>query len=187
MDAAALMTDDPSASSSVRVHVGVGEPEGAFALSPEPAAASLSYGPPWRARHGLTSTQYQAEFYSLAQQGYRLQYVSGYTVGGEERFAALWEQKPGPAWVARHGLTAAQYQAEFHTLASQGFRLVLVNGYSVNRQDRYVAIWEQAAGPAWVARHGMTATEYQSEFNKYTGQGFRLTHVSGYAVKNADR
>ena len=31
-----------------------------------------------------------------------------------------------------------------------------------------------------VARHRMTSDEYQQEFDKLTGQGFRLVHVSGY-------
>lgn len=33
---------------------------------------------------------------------------------------------------------------------------------------------------AWVARHGISADEYQSEFNKYTSQGYRPVVVSGY-------
>ena len=35
---------------------------------------------------------------------------------------------------------------------------------------------------AWVARHGMTSTQYQIQFNTLVGQGFRLSEVSGYGV-----
>jgi len=55
-----------------------------------------------------------------------------------------------------------------------------VSGYQVAGQDFYAAIWEKTAGPAFVARHGMTADGYQQEFDKWTGQGYRLTLVSGY-------
>ena len=140
-----------------------------------------------QARHGMTSSQYQNEFNNLTSQGYRLVYVSGYTANNQERFAAIWEKKPGPAWVSHHGMTSAQYQSAFNQYTNQGYRLTLVNGYTVNDQDRYVAIWEQKPGPAWVAHHGMTSDQYQSLFNYYVRSGFRLTHVSGYAVKDQAR
>jgi len=45
------------------------------------------------------------------------------------------------AAAVRHGLTSAQYQATFDQLVAQGYRLELVNGYSVAGQDRFAAIW----------------------------------------------
>ena len=33
----------------------------------------------------------------------------------------------------------------------------------------------------WPARHGLTPAEYQAEFLKYAGQGYRLHRVRGYA------
>jgi hypothetical protein len=145
-----------------------------------------AWAQPWVARHGMTSAQYQSEFNAWTAQGFRLTHVSGYTVGGQARFAAIWEQKPGPAWVARHGLTSAQYQAEFDAWVRQGYRLVVVDGYESGGEARYAAIWEQKTGPAWIARHGMTSSEYQNEFNTRVGQGYRLTWVQGYGVGGFD-
>jgi len=156
-------------------------------VTPKIFAPLLTYGPSWQAKHGMTSSQYQSAFDAFTRDGYRLVYVSGYTDNGQERFAALWEKKSGPAWVARHGMNGAQYQSEFDKHVGQGFRLVLVNGYTVNGQDRYVAIWEKSSGPAWVARHGMTGAQYQTEFDKHLNQGYRLVHISGYAVGNDAR
>ena len=144
-------------------------------------------GPAWQARHGLTSAQYQHEFDTLLGQGYRLVEVSGYSVDDKDTYAAIWEQRQGPAWQARHGLTSAQYQHEFDTLLGQGYRLVDVSGYTVAGQDRYAAIWEQRQGPAWVARHGLTSAQYQQEFDRLVGQGYRLVDVSGYTVAGEDR
>ncbi|MGW1681429.1 hypothetical protein, partial [Saccharopolyspora sp. NPDC002376] len=96
--------------------------------------------------------------------------MSGYEVNGQDRYAAIWEQSSGPAWQARHGMTADQYQQTFNELVGQGFRLVNISGYEVNGQDRYAAIWEQSSGPAWQARHGMTADQYQQTFNELVGQ-----------------
>ncbi|AFY91960.1 hypothetical protein [Chamaesiphon minutus] len=134
----------------------------------------------WVARHGLTSAQYQAEFDKYVAQGYRLVQVSGYGVNGQDRYAAIWDKSPSTAWVARHGLTSAQYQAEFDKYVAQGYRLVQVSGYGVNGQDRYAAIWDKSPSTAWVARHGLTSAQYQAEFDKYVAQGYHLINVSGY-------
>jgi hypothetical protein len=58
------------------------------------------------------------------------------------------------AFVARHGMTSAQYQAEFSSLIAQGNRLVEGNRYGVGSQTLSAAIWDKAAGPAWEAHHG---------------------------------
>jgi CubicO group peptidase (beta-lactamase class C family) len=146
-----------------------------------------SAGPAWVARHGMSAVQYQAEFDRLVRQGYRLTDVSGYPVGNGIAYAAIWEKTKGPAWTARHGLTSAQYQAEFDKLVKQGYRLRKVSGYAVGAQARYAAIWEKAGGPGWVARHGMTGAEYQGEFTNLRDQGYRLTWVNGYSVAGTTR
>jgi Bacterial tandem repeat domain 1 len=138
----------------------------------------------WQARHGMTSSDYQNTFNTLVGQGYRLTYVSGYTFNNDPRYAALWEQKSGPDWVARDGMTGSDYQTQFNTYVAQGFRLILVNGYPVNGVPQYAAIWDKSASPGWVARHGMSSSDYQTVFNQYTSQGYRLTRVSGYSQGN---
>jgi hypothetical protein len=139
--------------------------------------------PAYVARHGLTSQNYQSEFDTLVgQQGYRLKLVSGYNVGGQDRYAAIWEKSQGAAFVARHGLTAQAYQQEFDKWTGQGYCLALVSGYSAGGQDRYAAIWEKKSCPAYVARHGLSSQAYQQEFDKWTGQGFRLHVVSGHQI-----
>lgn len=142
---------------------------------------------PWEARHDLTSDQYQSTFNNLTAQGYRLNHVSGYSLANIPRFAALFEKKPSPSWVARHGLTSAAYQAAFDAYLSQGYRLVHVDGYTVGGVDYYAAIWDKSSSGAWVARHGLTSAEYQAAFDGYVSQGYRLRHVSGYAVGSEAR
>jgi len=138
----------------------------------------------WQATNGLTSTQYQDTFNQLTSQGYRLTWVSGYTINNDPRYAAIFERIATTDWIARHGMTSSNYQSFVNQYASQGYRIVLVNGYTVNGVDYYVAIWDKSPSGAWVARHGMTSSEYQSAFDTYTSQGYRLMHVSGYAIGN---
>ena len=102
-------------------------------------------------------------------------------------YAGIWEQRGGPAWQARHGLGAAQYQDTFNDLVAQGYRLIDVSGYVLDGEDRYAAIWEQSGGPVWQARHGLTADQYQQTFNDLVGQGYRLVRVSGYVGRGGPR
>ncbi len=50
--------------------------------------------------------------------------------------------------------------------------------------DRYIGVWEQLGGAAWVARHGLTSAQYQAVFDELVPQGYRPTVLSGYSVSN---
>lgn len=128
----------------------------------------------WVARHNLSAADYQAAFNQFTQQGLRPVCISGYSVGGQDRFAAIWRKvSNSPAWEARHGLDANQYQTYFTDAVSRGFRPVQVSCYPSGNTVRYACIFEkQTSSPAWVSRHGLNATQYQEEFNKWTGQGY---------------
>jgi len=136
----------------------------------------------WVSHHGMTSAQYQTNFNNYVGQGYRLTWVVGYAHAGTTLYAAIWEQKSGGNWVAKHGLTAAQYQAEFNTQVAAGLSLVHVSGYEVNGVDFYAAIWVQGGLPnAWQANHGLSSSAYQNLFNTLTSTGYGLIDFSGYA------
>jgi len=145
-----------------------------------------STGPAWVARHGMTSDQYQAAFDQYVGQGYRLKLVAGYTVGGQDYYAAIWDKSTGGAWVARHRMTSDQYQQFFNQYVGQGYRLIDVSGYTRGGVANYAAIWSKDSGPAFVARHGMTSAQYQQYFDQYVGQGYRLKQVNGYEVNGQD-
>lgn len=142
---------------------------------------------PWVARYRLTLNQLQTTFDSLVKQGYRLNYISGYTIGDEPRYAGIWEKKPSPEWVARSNLTSFQFQTAFNVYVRAGYRLVLINGYPVKGQARYAAIWDKSPSGPWIARYGLTSTEFQLVFNRTVKQGYQLKQVSGYAIGNQAR
>jgi hypothetical protein len=73
------------------------------------------------ARHGVPAANYQAVFDSITAEGFRPVWVDGYEVAGATFFNAVFAPNTGGAWVARHNMTAAGYQAEFETgSASRG-------------------------------------------------------------------
>lgn len=154
------------------------------ALGVSEAAKAAPYA--WIAHHGMTSAQYQQQFNQATAQGYRPVHVDGYNVAGTPLFAAIWAKTVGGAWVARHDMTAAQYQQQFNQWSGQGYRLSRVSGYQAGGQALYAAIWEKRPTGAWVARHGMTSAQYQQTFNNLTGQGYQPAHVDGYFIGSVD-
>ena len=159
-----------------------------YAVGGSPQFAAIwnkTGGTAWVAHHNMTSAGYQQTFDQLGAQGYRLERVSGYESGGEALYAAIWSQRTGPAWQARHGMTGGQYQQTFDQLTGQGYRLVWVSGYGVAGEPRFAAIFEQSGGPPWMARHGLSASDYQAAFDSAGAQGYRLTHVCGYSTGGA--
>ena len=144
--------------------------------------------PAWQARHGLTAAAYQSTFDQLTAQGYHPVLVNGYTTATGPRFACIFQQGATGPWQARHGLTAAQYQAAFDQFTGDGYVLDWVSGYFDGNQDLYAAIWRKRQGaPAWQARHGLTAAEYQAFFDNVTAQGYKPVVVSGYSDGMQDR
>jgi hypothetical protein len=101
---------------------------------------------------------------SLQDAGFRPILVNGYSLGDQDLYASIWEKRDGPEWLARHRLTADQHQQLFEQLPAQGFRPILVNGYSLGDRDLYASIWEKRDGPGWLARHRLNPKQHQQLF-----------------------
>jgi hypothetical protein len=143
--------------------------------------------PVWQARHGLTAADYQTTFDQLTASGYHPVLVNGYATAAGPRFACIFQKGTTGAWVARHGLTAAQYQAAFNQFTGEGYVLDWVSGYFDGSQDLYAAIFRKIPGaPAWQARHGLIAGQYQAFFNTATSEGYKPVVVCGYSDGTQD-
>jgi CubicO group peptidase (beta-lactamase class C family) len=145
----------------------------------------------WVARHKMTAAEFQAEFDALSQQGFRVAHVNGYELGGEARYSAIWEKRPGGPQVVRFGLDRAAYQAEFNSWTSQGYLHTLVNGYGLGGDDYYVAIWERpliTSGPTYrYSHHAASAWNFQTFFDNHVYAGGRLLQISGYDTDDGIR
>lgn len=143
--------------------------------------------PALAAHHGLTSAQHQQLFTDLPAQGFFPVLVNGYRVGGQDRYASIWHNRPGaPAWAARHGLSAADYQHAFNELTGQGFAPMWVSGYGSGNDARFAAVFHKFSGqPATQARHGLSSADYQAFFDQMLAQGFHPRCVSGYGDRYA--
>ncbi len=99
-----------------------------------------SNGPSYVARHAMSSAQYQTEFNTQYGNGYKPVRVSAFEVGGQSRFAAIFE-KMNDGVYARYGLTEFNYQAEFDNNWYIGSALKHVCGYYVGGKVYFSALW----------------------------------------------
>ena len=83
-------------------------------------------------------------------------------------------------WNAQNGLTAAQFQSTFDSLFHQGYRLKTVSGYMAGGAERFAGLWVKEAGPAWQARVGLSGADYQTAFDSFAKQGYRLVWVTAH-------
>src|SRR5438309_436814 len=123
----------------------------------------------FQAYHGVTGAQHQTNFNSLSAQGFRMISLSVYADPGSAQYAAVWVQRPGPAWVAVHGVDSAGYQSFFNNWTAKGFVPVLVSATGPVNNAVFAAVFEQGISGAWFARHGMTSG---AEANANTFQHF---------------
>ena len=109
----------------------------------------------FEAYHGVTAAQHQGNFNKFSAQGYRMISLSVYGAPGDARYAAVWVQRSGPAWVAVHGVDAAGYQTFFNNSTAKGFAPVLVSATGAPNEAIFAAVFEQGVTGGWLARHGM--------------------------------
>jgi hypothetical protein len=156
-----------------------------------PAVSAPAWYPPgWPevGRHGIPAIAYQAEFDKIVSSGYRPVWVDAYDVDGETFFNAIFRPADGTAWVARHGMTGAGYQAEWDTwVKSNGYRPLNVEAYRAGGKLRYSAIFVKTAGPSFQAYHGVSETDHQQRFDQLVAQGFRPVNLAVVTIDGARR
>lgn len=133
----------------------------------------------------MTASQYDGELKKLGGSNYQLTVVSGYSLGTEDGFTAIWEQKDGPAFSTIHGLDPIEYQSEYDNRTDQGYYPVLVDVWTVDGADHYAAIWRDSEGkafPNYVSRNSLNDTAFKTESDQLTKQGYCIKVLSGYAV-----
>jgi CubicO group peptidase (beta-lactamase class C family) len=111
----------------------------------------------FEAYHGVTGAQHQTNFNSLFAQGFRMISLSVYGDPSDARYAAVWVQRQGSAWVAVHGVDSAGYQSFFNNSTAKGYVPVLVSATGTSSNAIFAAVFEQGVPGAWRARHGMTS------------------------------
>src|SRR5262249_3193313 len=120
---------------------------------------------------------------SAAAQNMVLRSFGIYGTPTDRRYIAVWHANPG--YVKGHvhpADTGASYQVAFNAETQMpGYTLAPHRPAFVALSDDHIycsVFKDDVVGP-WVARHGMTAAEYQNEFNIQTAAGFYPICVQG--------
>jgi Bacterial tandem repeat domain 1 len=143
-----------------------------------------------------SSRFYQREFARLMNEGYRpiavtskIQQVIDYEPGESPQLGywATFEKRLNTnPWVARHGLTSAQYQNEFNTWVGQGYMPTDINVAVLNNVTSYSVIFDKVPNaPAWQARHEMSTATFKKTDSTMSQQGFRRT-LTTYAYRGGE-
>lgn len=135
-------------------------------------------------RHGLTSgsdsdlATIQGMNKKAHADGLIPRWLAVYGAANDPRFAAVWVPNTDKVIWNADGLveTADAYQNRFNAQTSGWCRPSLV---TVSPDTRYLSLFvDNEVGP-WVARHAMTADQYQKEFDTWTPKGYFPICVQG--------
>jgi polyglycine hydrolase-like protein len=117
---------------SLAIYGGPGDRAYAATCVPNPGQVT------WRAHAMGSSDDYQNWFNSYTGKGMRPTTVDA---SDDLQYAAIFTGDSIGAWVARHNLTSAQYQAEFDAQAGQGRFPISVQGGGLGAGIRYAAVF----------------------------------------------
>ena len=139
---------------------------------------------PFRAYHRISGVEHQHWFDTLSVTGYRMITLCVYGPPGNARYAAVWAQRPGPAYVAFHNRSAADYQALVDTLTPQGYVPVLLSATGDFHDATFAGVFEQLHVP-WRGRHHVTQAQFDADDGVNSGQGFALREFCCYGSAGA--
>jgi CubicO group peptidase (beta-lactamase class C family) len=141
-------------------------------------------GPAWWAIHGLSATQYQARFTELVSQGYAPVLVSAAGSGGNEIFAAVFEQGMMDPWFARHGLRwdpvsdPDTVTHENQRAFDSGFIPRCLAVYGPSSDPRFAGIWVKNTTPTPWSWWWTPPDAYQRFFDAELVAGLRPAYLS---------
>ena len=78
---------------------------------------------------------------------YRLRFINSYVVDGFEQYVAIFDNRTVANWTYGIRLTASEYQTQYDSLISQGYKLLSISGYNYTEdgstvmRDAYAAVW----------------------------------------------
>ncbi len=139
-------------------------------------------GPKYVAYHGLSASKHQKRTDDLVKQGFRPKNVAVASVKGTRYYTALYEKTNIGSFQAKSFLTQAAYQKLFDENKKKGRQIAYLNGYEHKGKPYLSAIWNSKTKGAYKARHNLSGSQYQSEWQKATKAGYRTRNVTGYTA-----
>lgn len=146
-------------------------------------------GPGWEGHHDMPLDRCRETLATLARKGMRPLCISGYLSGDTPLFAGIWvEDRRAPRWEAHLGLSSREYHDKVSALEKRGLRPDLISSYEDGKSSyRFAALFTEARGRDWVARHDLTEQDYQKIFDEWAPRGYRPTTATAYPTPDGLR
>ena len=143
----------------------------------------------WASYRNVDSETFSQRFDTYSSQGFRMVDVEAYPTSQGTRYAAVWvKNNDRLGWRVHRGMTSANFSEKFDTYANQGYRLVDIESYRHNNQQRYAGVWVRNTNRrGWKARRGMSSQAFGNYWKTYRDQGYRLTDFEAYATSSGLR
>jgi len=140
--------------------------------------------PQYACSFDLSMLELTARSAALAGQQYRPTQVVAYAdASGASRYAAIWMRDLRSALTQISlNQSAADYQEGFDDRNRRGYKLMCVSAAATGESLRYAGLWEDGGWRGLHARHGLSASEYQEQFDAMAADGYRIIWVNGSAT-----
>lgn len=127
----------------------------------------------FRAYHRVSGAEHQRWFDDLSATGYRMISLCVYGPPANARYAAVWVQRPGPAYIGFHNRSASDYQALVDTLKPQGYVPVLLSATGDFDNATFAGVFEELH-IAWQGRHQISPAQFDADDLTNLGRGLAL-------------
>jgi len=132
--------------------------------------------------YGVTYAKFQSTYNTLYPKGWRLSILQSYVLpNGDVLYNAVF--RPGDSGETQvYGWTLADFQTEYNTLWTEGWRLYILDPYVISDGTvRYNAVWRPAIhGETQV--YDWTLSDFQNEYNTLWMEGWRLYILNAYVL-----
>jgi CubicO group peptidase (beta-lactamase class C family) len=129
--------------------------------------------------HNATGAQYQTFVNDMIAAAYMPQVVDGYAAGGDD-YISIWAKTPAAPWVARHGMTSAQYQSEFVSWANQGYRVTCLSAYQISGATYFAAYWVKDGVTDSIGNHDWLPASLYNNAVTQEHNDFQPIVIEGY-------
>ena len=130
---------------------------------------------PWSGQHGMTPAQFDAANASARNNGQMIRSFAIYGTSSDRRYAAIWH--PNPTFVKWH-VHAADSASAYQTNLNAETQLpgVYLNAYrpahvALSSDATYCSVFKDDFVGPWVARHGLSGSDYQTFFTQQVAAG----------------
>ncbi len=140
----------------------------------------------WRARHGIGYTTHKSVLDKAKKDGYKPKVVSVVSYKGKRYYTTLFNKKSIGKWQSKSRLSEKAYQKATDDNKKAGRYPIYISAYMHSGKPNFSAIFAEKPKGKWRARHNLSVSGYQSEWQKFIKAGYLTRVVTGYdgAKKN---